>query len=169
MKDSTERDTFRPDRLPDVRPTRATASYTRFLVSEPGQTTARQPRPPIDEPAWWEVDEAATLPDARRWRAGSIIDSHLPLLLRTVLESTDQRRSAWGSSRPGTGDLESVLGGSRYGTDDPVPVWTDAEMIRERSTWQDEPPLEGSGRRQKRGKRNRQDRQGERRRDHGTR
>lgn len=169
MNDSTERDAFRQDRLPDVQPSRAPARYTRFLASDPGRSTQQPARALVEEPAWWEIDEVATLPDARRWRAGSIVNSHLPLLLRTALDATEQRPRSWGSSRSESADLNSILGSSRYGPDDPAPIWTDADTIRERSSWKDETSAGGDGRRQKRGKRNRQDRQGERRRDQGSR
>ncbi len=171
MNDSIERDAFREDRLPDVRPARADVDYTRFIVSDPER--AGEPRTPapalVDEPAWWEIDEAAPLPDVRRWRAGSIIDSHLPLLLRTALNSTTQRQGGWAASRSVTGDLDAILGGSRYGSEDAVPVWTDADTIRERTSWKDESSTDGGGRRQKRGKRNRQDRPSDRHRSQGSR
>ena len=168
MNDSTRRDASRPDRLPDVSPSRSEGRYTRFLVPSAERATQQPTSPPIDEPAWWEVDEVAALPDARRWRAGSIITSRLPLVVRTALDTTDRRQPAWGSDRSLTGDLETILGGSRYGRDDPAPVWTDADTVLERASWRDDATPGSGERRPKRGKRNRQERQNDRRRDHGA-
>lgn len=165
MSESTERDHPRQDRLPDVRPAQATGNYTRFLVSGPGESTGRRSGPPVEEPAWWEVDEVASLPDARRWRAGSTVSLHLPVLIRTALDSNEHHRAGTSPNRLPGNDLESILGNSRYGAEDVVPVWTDADTVRERSSWKDQSAADAGGRRQKRSKRNRQDRQNDGRRD----
>lgn len=165
MNDSTERDTIREDRLPDVRPVRATGNYTTFSGPGPRESTQQQRSPQAEEPAWWEVDEVASLPDARRWRTGSIVTSHLPVALRMAIDSGDQRRGASNANRAASDDLETVLGSSRYGPEVVVPIWTDADTGRERASWKDQPATDSSERRQKRSKRNRQNRRNDGRRD----
>ncbi len=169
MSESTKRDPFRQDRLPDVRPAQAIGNYTRFLVPGPGESPGARREPPVEEPAWWEVDEVASLPDARRWRPGSIVNLHLPVSIRTALDSNEHHRAGATPNRSAGDDLESILGHSWYGADDVVPVWTDADTVRERSSWKDQSAADAGGRRQKRSKRNRQERQNEGRRDPGSR
>lgn len=158
MSDSTRRDGSAPDRLPDVRPARPAGGYASFSSGSASRSASRRAGPAPEEPAWWEVDEVAQLPDARPWRPGSIVNSHLPSLLRIALDEVSQPRTSRSTSRPFTDDLDDLLGDSRYGPDDAIPVWTDADTFRERSSWKDESGRDRDDRRAKRGKRNRQDR-----------
>lgn len=158
MSDSTERGAFAPDRLPDVGPARPAGGYTTFSSSPIRRSTTPRADTSPEEPAWWEVDAVAQLPDARRWRPGSVVNGHLPGLLRIALDEVSQPRTSRSSSRPPTDDLDDLLGDSRFGPDDAVPVWTDADTVRERSSWKDESGRDRSDRRAKRGKRNRLDR-----------
>ncbi|HEV2528709.1 MAG TPA: hypothetical protein VGT61_09700 [Thermomicrobiales bacterium] len=65
-----------PERLPDVQPSRTSIGYATFLPNP--DKTPGQPAMDQEEPAWWEQGSAATLPDAPRWQAGSLVGSRLP-------------------------------------------------------------------------------------------
>ncbi len=158
MSESTGRNTSTPIRLPDVRGSRPAGDYTSFSTSQTSRWSSQGADPFPEEPAWSEVDEVAQLPDARRWRPGSVVNSHLPRLLRAALDEVSQPRASRASSRPFMDDLDDILGASRYRPDEAVPVWTDTDSLRERSNWKDESSRDRNERRAKRGKRNRQDR-----------
>ena len=158
MSDSTERNASPPNRLPDVREARPAGGYTSYFSRQIARSSSRRGDPSPEEPAWWEVDEVAQLPDARRWRPGSIVNSQVPGLIRIALDEVSQPRTGRASSRPFMDDIDDILGVSRFPPDDAVPVWTDAETLRERSSWTDESGRDRNDRRAKRGKRNRQDR-----------
>ncbi len=148
------------DRLPDVRPSRDGPTYTAYgphrLADRSRRLTASDV---LEEPAWWERDEAAHLPDARPWRAGSIVSAHLPRPLRRVLDEGAARSASRTTSWSFDAEPDRVLGGSRLGPDDEIPVLSREEIARERSSWRDERDRETGkrGKRPKPGRRERRD------------
>lgn len=163
MKDhSLDRDAGGVDRLPDVRPSRPDVSYASFAF---GVLTgaSRQANVPerFDEPAWWERDEPATLPDARRWRAGSVVGAHLPLALRSALDQAPVRSGPQPTVWSFGNIANDTLGESRLGPDDEIPVLSPDDIARERSAWRDDVDRAGSDRKGKRNKAGRKDRRGD--------
>lgn len=158
MSNANDRDALSRDRLPDVRPPRAAGGYTRFeSTRRVVQPTRRAVAP--EEPAWWETDEPSQLPDASRWRPGSVINGLLPLMTRLALDrqrpsTTSPSGRRWDVSEP---DQMSVV--SRYSSTAEVPTWTENDLVRERSSWKDENAASRTGRRAKRNKRDRPDQQ----------
>ena len=158
MSERQDRDTRNRDRLPDVRPSQAVGGYVHFLTSrERPQPARRLPEP--DEPAWWEVDEPARLPDALSWRPGSVISSHLPLGIRSALDRNPATRHSADQNPWPTDEIGNLLGDSRYGTGYDLPAWTDSDLERERTSWREETGGARSGRKPRRTKRDRPDRQ----------
>lgn len=158
MSDTNDRDAFTPDRLPDVRSSRPAGGYTAFHAPRPLSRPVRR-APDPEESAWWETDEPAQLPDAQRWRPGSVISGVVPLAIRAALEQNGRSRSSTAEIRSGRDDIGEILGDSRYRASTELPAWTESDLARERSSWLDETTGGRNGRRAKRGKRDRPDRQ----------
>ena len=159
MNDTNDRDHAVRDRLPDVRPSRPVGGYTAVHLPRPADRPLSRREPEPEDPAWWETDQPARLPDALRWRPGSVVSARLPQTSRSALDGDRTLSGGVPEQRWPTDDLDDLLGESRYRGIDPLPTWTDSDLDRERASWQDERNAVRGGRRPKRGKRDRTGRQ----------
>lgn len=89
------------DRLPDVRPV-GEVSYVRMLPDRTETTTTTSRFDETPEAAWWEDGYRAELPDAPRWRRGSVLG------LRPSERQADERRRPSWSGEPDPSSLESL-------------------------------------------------------------
>ena len=159
MSDTNDRDHVVRDRLPDVRPPRSVGGYTANHLPHPAAWPVDRREPEPEEAAWWETDQPARLPDALRWRPGSVVNARLPWASRHALDHDRTPVSERQERRWPTDDLDDLLGDSRYRDVERLPAWTDSDLDRERASWQEERNTTRGGRRPKRGKRDRTDRQ----------
>ena len=122
------------DRLPDIPFDPSTYHIVgRHLPTTPKATSpSRREALMHEQPAWWENDEPALLPDAGDWRAVSVLAG---------ARRADQATAAtmrFGQSSWQSAFSRDVL--EAYGLDETVisPDWTDAELERERNAWRDD-------------------------------
>lgn len=144
------------DRLPDV-PFDPSGYHIvgRHLPGMAAEAHPSHPRIPTHEqPAWWEVDEPASLPDASDWRAVSVL-AGVRRAARTSTATMRYGQPSWQSAFS-----SDVLDAYGLGDAAIAPEWTDDEIERERRAWRDD---EQRGRPDG-GKRGRRDRRGRRQR-----